>query len=89
MAQLHLTIVTPEGKLFDGPADRVLVRTTGGDVCILPKHIDYAASLGTGRAKVAVDGAAREADVSGGMIYVAQDDVRILTNSFDWRESRA
>ena len=54
-------------------------------ICILPKHIDYAASLGTGRAKVTVDGAPREADVSGGMIYVARDVVRILTNSFAWK----
>ena len=86
MAQIHLSIVTPQGEPFDGPADRVLVRTTGGDVCILPKHIDYAASLGTGTARVTVNGTPREARISGGMIYVSQDEVRILTNDFSWKE---
>lgn len=86
MAQIHLTIVTPEGSAFDGDADRVLVRTTSGDVCILPRHIDYAASLGTGKARVTVNGEPREAEISGGVICVAQDTVRILTNSFMWKE---
>lgn len=84
MAQIHLTIVTPEGSCFDGEADRVLVRTTSGDVSILPRHIDYAASLGTGTARVTVNGTPREAQISGGVICVAQDNVRILTNSFQW-----
>ena len=48
MAMIHLTIVTPEGKFFDDDAQRVMVRTTGGDVCILPQHIDYSAALGKG-----------------------------------------
>lgn len=86
MAQIHLSIVTPQGKFFDGPADRVMVRTTGGDVCILPKHIDYAASLGTGTARVTVDGNPKEARIDGGMIYVSRDEVCILTNDFSWKE---
>ena len=86
MAQIHLTLVTPEGSCFDGDADRVLVRTTGGDVSILPKHIDYTAALGTGTARVTVNGAPREAQISGGVICVAQDNVRILTNSFQWKK---
>ena len=85
MAQIHLTIVTPEQSLMDGPADRVLVRTVEGDVCILPGHIDYAASLGVGTARVTVDGETREAEVSGGMICVTGNAVRILTNSFQWK----
>ncbi len=55
MAQIHLSIVTPQGCPFDGSADRVLVRTTGGDVSILPRHIDYAAALGNVRARITVD----------------------------------
>ena len=32
MALIHLKIVTPEGKYYDDGAQRVMVRTTGGDV---------------------------------------------------------
>ena len=48
MATYHLQIVTPDRKLFDGEAQKLSMRTAGGDVCILAHHIDYAAPLGIG-----------------------------------------
>ena len=52
MAVIHLTVVTPEGLFFREDAQKIIVRTTGGDVCILPNHIDYAASIGDGEARI-------------------------------------
>ena len=46
MATFHLQIVTPDRMVYDGQAERVIVRTLRGDVCILARHIDYAAPLG-------------------------------------------
>ncbi len=87
MALIHLTIVTPEGKFFDGDAQRVMVRTTGGDVAILPHHIDYSAALGSGEARVTeADGNVRRAEVEGGLLHVASDDVQVITNQFRWKE---
>ena len=34
MTPFSLKIVTPDGLIFDGQADKVVVRTTGGDICI-------------------------------------------------------
>ncbi len=87
MAMIHLTIVTPEGKFYDDDAQRVMVRTTGGEVAILPHHIDYSASLGEGEARVTeVDGNVRRARVSGGILHVASDQVHVITQSFEWAE---
>ena len=87
MALIHLTIVTPEGKHFDADAQRVMVRTTGGDVAILPKHIDYAAALGSGEAHVVdPDGGVRAATIEGGILHVANDQVQVITNSFEWKD---
>ena len=86
VAQFHLTVVTPEGSRFDGQADSVKVRTTTGDVMILPHHIDYCASLGKGEAKITADGGPKLADIEGGMMYVSGDEVQILSNRFDWKE---
>ena len=87
MALIHLTIVTPEGKFFDADAQRVMVRTTGGEVAILPHHIDYAAALGSGEARVTeADGNVRRAWVEGGMLHVASDDVQVITNHFRWKD---
>ena len=87
MALIHLTVVTPEGLYFDEDAQKVIVRTTGGDVCILPSHIDYAASLGDGEARITnAGGAVRRAYVSGGVLHVASDVVQVISNHFEWKE---
>ena len=87
MALIHLTIVTPQGMHYDADAQRVMVRTTGGDVAILPQHIDYAASLGSGEARVTeADGTVRRAHVEGGILHVASDQVQVITQHFEWKE---
>lgn len=87
MATIHLTVVTPEKQYFDDDAEKVIVRTTGGDVCILPNHIDYAASLGKGEARITTTGGSvKKAHVEGGLIHVAANVVQILSNHFEWKE---
>ena len=56
MTPFHLKIVTPDGLIFDGQAEELIVRTTGGDVAILARHMDYVAPLGMGRATVVSGG---------------------------------
>lgn len=86
MATIHLTIVTPEGRHYDDEAQRVVVRTTGGDVAILPRHIDYSAALASGEARVVTpDGAVRRAEIEGGILHVANDAVQVITNRFAWK----
>ena len=88
MALIHLKIVTPEGLHYDADAQRVMVRTTGGDVAILPRHIDYSAALGSGEARVTeVDGKVRRAEVSGGLLHVASDEVQVITSHFKWMDA--
>ena len=88
MALIHLKIVTPQGKFFDADAQRVMVRTTGGDVAILPHHIDYAAALAEqGQARVVeADGTVRSGEVQGGLLHVSSDDVQVITNHFRWKD---
>ena len=87
MATIHLTVVTPEQKFYEADAQKVLVRTTGGDVCILPNHIDYAASIGSGEARITEEnGNVRKARIEGGLLHVASNDVQILSNRFEWKE---
>ena len=86
MALIHLKIVTPQGQFFDADAQRVMVRTTSGDVAILPRHIDYSAALAEGgQARVTTpDGRIRRGEVQGGLLHVSSDDVQVITNQFRW-----
>ena len=87
MATFHLQIVTPDRKVFDGEAEKIIVRTVGGDVCILARHIDYAAPLGIGEARVTdAEGKTRIAACSGGMLGVSAGEVRVMATTFEWAD---
>ena len=87
MALIQLTVVTPEGEYYYDDAQRIVVRTTGGDVAILPNHIDYSASLGKGAARVTdAQGNVRHAHVEGGILHVSNNQVHVITQHFEWTE---
>lgn len=85
METFHLQIVTPDRKVFDGQAEKIILRTVEGDVCILARHIDYAAALGIGEAKVTDDqGNDRIAACNGGLISVRNNEVKVMAITFEW-----
>ena len=87
MATIQLTVVTPEGKLFDGEVERVIVRSEGGDVCVMARHIDFATVLGNGDGRVRLpDGEVRRMRIEGGILHNAGTAVKIITNSFAWKD---
>lgn len=86
MTTYHLQIVTPDGSFYDGDAERLIVRTIDGDVCILAKHIPYVTALGMGAARVTIDGKDRQAAVNGGLLTVTADHVRLVATTFEWAE---
>ena len=87
MATFHLQIVTPDRLVFDGQAERLVARTVGGDVCILAKHIDYAAPLGIGAAHIVdEDGKEHKAACSGGMLTVYGGEAVLMATTFEWAE---
>ncbi len=87
MATFHLQIVTPDRMVYDGEAERIIVRTVGGDVCILARHIDYAAALGIGEARMTdAAGNTRAAACSGGLLSVANGEVRLAATTFEWAD---
>lgn len=87
METYHLQIVAPDRMVFDGQAQKILVRTVDGDVCILPRHIDFAAPLGIGEARVTDDqGNTRAAACNGGLISVSGGEVRVMVITFEWED---
>ena len=86
MTPFKLKIVTPDGLIFDGEAEELIVRTTGGDVAILARHINYVAPLGMGRAVVISAGQRRTAACIGGMVSVVDGQVTLVPTTFEWAE---
>lgn len=86
MRKFHLEIVTPDGSVWNGEAEAILVRTSSGDVEIMANHADYFASLGIGRAKLTLDGKSKEASMSGGFISVKNGEARLVSTTFEFAE---
>ena len=88
MSTFPLKIVTPDGLLFDGEAQMVVVRTIEGDLAVMARHINCVAPLGMGRATVVdADGNRRYAACIGGMLSVQQGQVSLVPTTFEWAES--
>lgn len=88
MSTFPLKIVTPDGLIFDGEAEKIIVRTTEGDMAILARHINCVAPLGMGRATVVdADGNRRYAACIGGMLSVQNGEVNLVPTTFEWAES--
>ena len=86
MTSFKLKIVTPDGLIFDGDAEKLIVRTIGGDVCILARHMDYVSPLGMGQAIVEVGGKRRVAACIGGILSVSGGEVNLVPTTFEWAE---
>ena len=86
MTAFKLKIVTPDGLIFDGEAEELIVRTTTGDMGILAGHINCVASLGMGRATVLIGGKKRYGACIGGMVSVVNGAVTLVPTTFEWAE---
>ena len=84
MTAFPLKIVTPDGLAYEGQAEEVIVRTTGGDLGILAGHINCVAPLGMGRAMLVMDGKTRYAACIGGMVSVVNGQVTVVATTFEW-----
>ena len=87
MISFPLKIVTPDGLVYDGPAEEVVVRTITGDMAVLARHINCVAPLGMGRATIVVNGERKYAACIGGMLSVVDGEVNLVPTTFEWAES--
>ena len=87
MTPFQLKIVTPDGLIYDGQAEELVVRTTSGDMGIMARHINCVAPLGMGRATVIIEGQRRYAACIGGMVSVVNGVVTLVPTTFEWAES--
>ena len=86
MASFPLKIVTPDGLIFDGQAEKIIVRTTTGDMAVLARHINCVYPLGMGEAVIVTEGERRTAACIGGMLSVVNGEVSLVPTTFEWAD---
>lgn len=80
MATFKIKVVTYEEKVLEQEADFVLVRTTEGNMGILPNHSPFIAGLSTGEMKVRLDGKEDKYFISEGLLEISNNVVTIIAN---------
>lgn len=77
---MHVTVVSPERGVFDGAADAVTAPAYDGQVGILPHHAPFLTLLGAGPLEIRAGGASQRFRVSGGLLQVVGDAVRVIAD---------
>ncbi|MGL4210516.1 MAG: F0F1 ATP synthase subunit epsilon [Cetobacterium somerae] len=75
-----LELVTPLHKVLSEEVNFVMLRTTEGDMGILPNHSPFVAGLATGEMKVRNNGQEKFYYVSGGFVEISDNVVTILAD---------
>jgi F-type H+-transporting ATPase subunit epsilon len=80
---LHLEIVTPEKRAFEGDVDEVIVPGSEGELGILPHHAPLISTLGAGVLRLKRGGQEEEFAIFGGFLQVRPDRVVVLAETAD------
>ncbi|MBM6691001.1 ATP synthase F1 subunit epsilon [Fusobacterium mortiferum] len=80
MATFKIKVVTYEEKVLEQEAEFVLVRTTEGDMGILPNHSPFIAGLSTGEMKIRFNGKEDKYFVSEGLLEISNNVVTIIAS---------
>ena len=79
MAELDCRIVTPEGVIFDGRAERVIVPGVEGELGVLARHAPLVARLKIGAVELKFsDGSSRVFAINEGYFKVQRDLAQVL-----------
>ena len=86
MTGFPLKIVTPDGLIYDGQAEMVVVRTAEGDMAVMARHINCVVPLGMGTATITANGERKIAACIGGMLSVVDGACTLVPTTFEWAE---
>ena len=87
MKTFPLTISSPDGELFRGEAQMILVRGTEGELAVLADHVPFVTGIAKGRCVVITAAEERkEGEMEAGILTVASDSVTALTSGVTWKQ---
>jgi F-type H+-transporting ATPase subunit epsilon len=82
-----LIISSPDGDLFQGDAEILILRGTEGDLAILAGHIPLVTAVVKSRCVVeTAEGERKEGEIEEGLLTVDEEKVTVLTSGLNWKE---
>jgi F-type H+-transporting ATPase subunit epsilon len=87
MKTIKVSVVTPDGPVYESDVEMVSTRTASGEIGILPGHIPLVAPLQIAAVRLKKDGQTDYVAVSGGLLEVRPDQVSILAQAAEVSDS--
>jgi len=87
MSTYKLKISTPEGYIYNGDAQRLIVRGVEGDLAIMAGHVPFTTVIKEGNYSLLFgDGHEINGKIGGGILNVTSEETILLAGSIEWEE---
>ena len=87
MKTFPLIISSPDGDLFRGEAEMLILRGTEGDLAIMAGHVPFVTAVVKGNCVVITDTDERkEGVIDEGLLTVDADRTTVLTSALTWNK---
>ena len=88
MATIQLDIVSPDkGEIFSKDIDMLIVRSTAGELGILPRHANLLTELLPHAMRIKMDGGENLIAMGGGFMEVTPEKITVLADSAELPEN--
>ncbi len=85
MKTFPLNISSPDGDLFRGDAEMLILRGTEGDLAVMAGHVPFVTAVVPGRcAVITAEGDRKEGAIEEGLLTVDAEKVTVLTSALAW-----
>jgi len=82
-----LTISSPDGDLFRGDAEMLLLRGAEGDLAVMAGHVPFVTSVVKNRCVVVTPEGRKEGTIEEGILTVDKEQVTVLTSGLEFEGS--
>jgi F-type H+-transporting ATPase subunit epsilon len=75
---IDFKMVTPDGIIWDGPVDSVNLKTTMGEITVLPQHVPLIATVEKGVVRIESNNNSYNSKCDGGVLEVKKGSEVVL-----------
>ena len=87
MKTFPLIISSPDGDLYRGDAEMLILRGTEGDLAVMAGHLPFVTAVVKKNCVVVTgDGERKEGVINEGLLTVDADKVTVLTSDLAWNQ---
>ena len=81
-----MLISSPDGDLFRGAAEMLILRGTEGDLAVMAGHVPFVTAVVSGNCVIiTAEGERKEGTIEEGLLTVEREQVTVLTSALAFR----